>query len=124
VYIRVATQDDGNNRHRPQSPRKRRPADPSFDLPARSFASAKVTAPELELHPASKTVHTFRHGAQGLAQASSRSIAIWLLVHGLLKLALAIELLRGKTWIFPVALVALYFSVCGRRMIQPEIRSD
>jgi uncharacterized membrane protein len=39
--------------------------------------------------PASKTVHILRHGAQGLAHASSHFIAIWLLAHGLLKLALA-----------------------------------
>ena len=63
----------------------------------------RVTAPELELHPQSHAVHLIRHGAQGLAHASSRFVAIWLLVHGILKLALAIELLRGRRWIFPVA---------------------
>lgn len=78
----------------------------------------RVTAPELELHPASKTVHILRHGAQGLAHASSHFIAIWLLAHGLLKLALAIELLRGKTWIFPVAVVVLagFVSYMGYRL--------
>lgn len=67
----------------------------------------RVTAPELELHPASETIHVIRHGAQGLAHASSHFVVIWLLAHGLLKLALAIELLRGKTWIFPAAVVVL-----------------
>jgi uncharacterized membrane protein len=63
----------------------------------------RVTAPELELHPQSHAVHLIRHGAQGLVHASSRFVAIWLLVHGILKLALAVELLRGRRWIFPVA---------------------
>lgn len=67
----------------------------------------QLTAPELDLHPASKTIHLLRHGATNLEHASSRFIVIWLLVHGILKLALAIELLRGRSWIFPVAAVIL-----------------
>jgi uncharacterized membrane protein len=67
----------------------------------------QFTAPELDLHPASKSVHLLRHGASSLVHASSRFIVIWLLVHGLLKLALAIELLRNKSWIFPVAAAIL-----------------
>jgi uncharacterized membrane protein len=67
----------------------------------------QLTAPELDLHPESKAVHLLRHGASNIAHASGRFILIWLLVHGLLKLALAIELLRGKSWIFPVAAVIL-----------------
>lgn len=67
----------------------------------------RVTAPELELHPQSQAVHLIRHGAQGLAHASSSFIAIWLLAHGILKLVLAIELLRGHRWIFPVAVGVL-----------------
>jgi len=67
----------------------------------------QLTAPELDLHPESKTVHLLRHGASNLAHASGRVILIWLLVHGVLKLALAIELLRGKSWIFPVAAAIL-----------------
>ena len=67
----------------------------------------QLTAPELDLHPESKTVHLLRHGASSLAHASGGFILIWLLVHGVLKLALAIELLRGKSWIFPVAVAVL-----------------
>jgi|SRR5579862_4513862 len=67
----------------------------------------RFTAPELDLHPASKTIHLLRRGASDLSHASSRFIVIWLLVHGILKLALAIELLRGRSWIFPVAAIVL-----------------
>lgn len=67
----------------------------------------QLTAPELDLHPASKTIHLLRHGATNLEHSSSPFIVIWLLVHGVLKLALAIELLRGRSWIFPVAAVIL-----------------
>jgi uncharacterized membrane protein len=67
----------------------------------------QLTAPELDLHPQSKTVHLLRHGASSLAHASSRFIIIWLLLHGIVKLALAIELLRDRSWIFPVAAAIL-----------------
>lgn len=65
------------------------------------------TAPELDLHPASRTIHMLRHGASDLAHTSSRFVVTWLLVHGVLKLALAVELLRGRAWIFPVAALVL-----------------
>ena len=67
----------------------------------------QITAPELDLHPDSRAVHLIRHGAFDLAQVSSRFITIWLLVHGALKLVLAVELLRQRMWIFPVAAAIL-----------------
>ncbi|HEX3431525.1 MAG TPA: DUF2127 domain-containing protein [Rhizomicrobium sp.] len=67
----------------------------------------QFTAPELDVHPQSKAVHLLRHGASTFAHASSRFVVIWLVVHGIVKLALAIELLRGKVWIFPVAAMIL-----------------
>ena len=63
----------------------------------------RVTAPELDQHPASRAIHAVRHGAESLAQGSDHFVLIWLLAHGVVKLALAIELLRGRRWIFPVA---------------------
>jgi uncharacterized membrane protein len=66
-----------------------------------------ITAPELDIRPASGAAHLIRHGALGLAQSTSRFIVVWLLGHGIVKLALAIELLRGKAWIFPVAVAVL-----------------
>lgn len=71
------------------------------------FFVIRFTAPELDLHPASKTIHLLRHGASDLTHMSSRFVVIWLLVHGILKLALAIELLRDRSWIFPVAALIL-----------------
>jgi uncharacterized membrane protein len=67
----------------------------------------QITAPELDLHPDSRAVHLIRHGAFDLAHVSSRFIIIWLLVHGILKLVLAVELLRERMWIFPVAAATL-----------------
>ena len=67
----------------------------------------QLTAPELDLHPESRAVHLLRHGASSLAHASSRFVVVWLLVHGVLKLFLAVELLRGRSWIFPVAAAIL-----------------
>jgi uncharacterized membrane protein len=63
----------------------------------------QVTAPELDIHPESETVHLLRHGASALEHAPSRFVIVWLLVHGILKVVLAVELLRGRSWIFPVA---------------------
>jgi uncharacterized membrane protein len=63
----------------------------------------RITAPELDIHPASRAVHVVRHGAADLAHSSGHFIVIWLLAHGAIKLALAIELMRGRKWIFPVA---------------------
>ena len=66
-----------------------------------------IAASELDLHPESRAVHLLRHGASSLAHASSRFVVVWLLVHGVLKLFLAVELLRGRSWIFPVAAAIL-----------------
>jgi uncharacterized membrane protein len=67
----------------------------------------QITAPELDLHPDSRTVHLIRHGAFDLAHASSRFLIIWLLVHGILKIVLAVELVRERMWVFPVAAAIL-----------------
>ena len=63
----------------------------------------RITAPELDFHPAERAIHAVRQGAAGLEHASGHFVVIWLLAHGVIKLALAIELLRGRRWIFPVA---------------------
>ncbi|HTK78821.1 MAG TPA: DUF2127 domain-containing protein [Rhizomicrobium sp.] len=66
-----------------------------------------VTAPELSSHPENRAAHLIRHGASNLAHAPGRFVAVYLLAHGVIKLALAINLLRGRNWIFPVATVLL-----------------
>lgn len=67
----------------------------------------QLTAPEFDLNPANRALHAVRHGAANFAQTSGRFVVVWLLAHGIVKLALAIELLRGKMWIFPVAAAVL-----------------
>ena len=44
-----------------------------------------------------------RHSADGLAHASTAFVIVYLLAHGVIKLCIAINLLRGKSWIYPVA---------------------
>lgn len=68
----------------------------------------RVTEPGMELHP-----HAFgflRAGAGKLTDAHENFVVFYLLVHGILKLGIAIELIRDKSqWIYPVATTIL----CG-----------
>ena len=48
-----------------------------------------------------------RHGVAGLAHASSHFVIFYLLVHGILKSGIAVNLLRGRRWIFAPACVIL-----------------
>jgi uncharacterized membrane protein len=66
-----------------------------------------ITAPEVAADPESRAVHLIRHGAADLTHASNLFIVTYLLIHGALKLAIAVNLLRGKDWIYPVASVIL-----------------
>jgi uncharacterized membrane protein len=68
----------------------------------------RVTAPELYDGSHERAVHAIRSGAAHLATSGAGYIVFYLLVHGLLKLALAVVLLRGGgRWIFPVATAIL-----------------
>ncbi|MGD0189752.1 MAG: DUF2127 domain-containing protein [Rhizomicrobium sp.] len=75
-------------------------------------------APEIAQRVGDRTAHLVSHGAAGLMHAGSFP-AVYLLAHGVLKLALAIFLLRRATWIFPVAALILFGFVCylGHRAI-------
>jgi uncharacterized membrane protein len=66
----------------------------------------RLTAPELTgHHPA---LHAIRSGAERLAESPHRFVIFYLLLHGLLKLGVAIALLRGgRRWVFPVASLIL-----------------
>ncbi len=67
----------------------------------------RLTAPEL-LHPGSHTGHLIRNGAEGLMHASAAFLVFYLLVHGILKLGIAVSLIRERSaWIFPVSAVIL-----------------
>lgn len=66
----------------------------------------RLTAPELTgHHPA---LHAIRAGAAKLANGPHHFVMIYLLIHGLLKLGVAVALLNGHArWIFPVASLVL-----------------
>lgn len=67
----------------------------------------RLTAPELGTghHPA---IHAIRTGAEKLASGPHQFVIVYLLVHGLLKLSVAVALLGGSArWIFPAASLIL-----------------
>jgi len=68
----------------------------------------RLTAPELDDHPNSRMIHAIRRGVSGLASGQAGFAVVYLLIHGLLKVGLAVALLRGGArWIFPVASLIL-----------------
>ena len=68
----------------------------------------EFTAPELYTNPHSRAVQFIQHGAFNLTQGAGPAVVTYLLIHGALKLALAVVLLKGGgRWIFPVAAVIL-----------------
>ena len=68
----------------------------------------RVTASELYENPDSRAMNLIRQGAAHLAAGPSRFIITYLLVHGILKLWIAVTLLKGGgRWIFPVASLIL-----------------
>ena len=77
-----------------------------------------ATAPELEHHPASRAVHAIRHGAYGITHASHRFVITYLLIHGLIKLALVVNLMIERLWVFPVSVALLlgFIAVMGVKL--------
>ena len=68
----------------------------------------RVTAPELYDGSHVHAVHAIRDGAHHLAESRVSYIIFYLLVHGILKLGIAVALLKGGgRWIFPVASLIL-----------------
>jgi uncharacterized membrane protein len=68
----------------------------------------RVTAPELFDGSHVAAVHAIRNGAEHLATTGAHFVEFYLVVHGLLKLALVIVLLRGGgRWIFPFGTLIL-----------------
>jgi uncharacterized membrane protein len=78
-------------------------------LGAQRFSAWLISwsAPEIAGNPEGHMMRFVRHSADGLAHASTAFVIVYLLVHGVLKLGIAINLLRGKSWIYPVAVVVL-----------------
>lgn len=80
-----------------------------------------VTAPELYENPDSRAMRMIQQGAAHLASGPARFIITYLLVHGALKLWIAVTLLRGGgRWIFPVAALILtgFILFMGHRLTQ------
>jgi uncharacterized membrane protein len=68
----------------------------------------RVTAPELYDGSHVAAVHAIRRGAEHLATTGAHFVEFYLVVHGLLKLALVTVLLRGGgRWVFPVGVLIL-----------------
>ncbi|MGH6827381.1 MAG: DUF2127 domain-containing protein [Rhizomicrobium sp.] len=68
----------------------------------------RLTAPELSGGPPHPALHAIHAGAERLAGTPHHFVTIYLLVHGLLKLGIAVALLKGTArWIFPLGAVIL-----------------
>lgn len=76
---------------------------------AQQFSALLIawSAPEIAANPESHAMRFVRHSAAGLAHASSAFVIVYLLAHGVLKLGIAINLLREKSWVYPVAVAIL-----------------
>ena len=69
--------------------------------------AVRITAPELGGNH-EEAARAIRHGAERLAESPSHYVMFYLLVHGILKLGIAVALLRGgHRWVFPVASLIL-----------------
>lgn len=66
----------------------------------------RFTTPELQDNPGAGFARAVQSGAAGLAHAGGFAM-FYLLVHGILKTGIAVNLLRGKRWIFAPAVVIL-----------------
>lgn len=69
-------------------------------------AVAAVTQDELAEDPHDFVATHLLHWAQHLSISTQHFTAIYLLIHGAIKLALIIGLLRMKLWVYPTAIVA------------------
>jgi uncharacterized membrane protein len=68
----------------------------------------RITAPELYDGEHVRAVHAIRNGAHHLAITGGHFVVFYLVVHGVLKLGLAVTLLRGGgRWIYPVGTLIL-----------------
>jgi uncharacterized membrane protein len=66
-----------------------------------------LTAPELLKNPDNTTALLFRQWFFDLMSVSKTFVILYLLLHGSIKMAIAVNLLRGKSWAFPVATTVL-----------------
>jgi len=81
----------------------------------------RVTAPELYNGDHVRAVAAIRRGAEHLAVSGAHFVVFYLLVHGILKLALAVVLLRGGgRWVYPVgtAILVGFIAFMAHRLSQ------
>lgn len=64
-----------------------------------------VTFTELTEDPGDVIANYLRHGAEAFAIGGKTFVALYLLSHGIVRLFLAVALLRNKTWAYPTSLV-------------------
>ena len=76
--------------------------------------------PELEEHPASRMLQAAHHGATNLSNSSGHFAVAYLLIHGVLKAAIAYNLLLEKSWIFIPAIAVLtgFIAFMGARLFE------
>lgn len=67
----------------------------------------RYTTPELAGEGSHRLLHALQHGAAQFAMTSGTFAIVYFLVHGILKLAIAVELLRDRRWIYLPAVVIL-----------------
>ena len=80
----------------------------AFVSPARLNALAQsLTASELRDDPHDVVANLVRHGASHLGAADTRFYAAYLLLHGVVKVAIVIALFRGSRRVYPWAIGAL-----------------
>ena len=70
------------------------------------FFIAQFTTPELEFNPSNHIARAIQNGAAGLARTAGFAV-FYLLMHGIVKMGIAVNLLRDKRWIFAPACVIL-----------------
>jgi len=79
----------------------------------------RFTVPELHNNPANRVAEAVQSGAAKLTTIGTFAI-VYLLVHGILKAGIAVDLLRGKRWIFVPAILILsgFVLFLGYRTVQ------
>ena len=70
------------------------------------FFIAQFTTPDLEFNPSNHIARAIQNGAAGLARTAGFAV-FYLLMHGIVKVGIAVNLLRDRRWIFAPASVIL-----------------
>lgn len=65
-----------------------------------------ITEPLAALHGSDRIAAYFRHAAEAVSLDTKTFTALYLLVHGVIKLGVVVGLLRNKAWAYPAAVVA------------------